>query len=127
MSHYSTIKCTLTINDLDFIKDACKELGLTFRVGGKVRFYYTHDEQTADYVISIPGSRYDVGLKKDKQGNLELVYDKYDGSVEKVLGKDCHKLIQSTVYHKIVRHAKLNRKFVAKRRVGDSLFVEITG
>jgi len=128
MSHYSTIKCSLTISDLDFIKEACKELGLTFRVGGKVRFFYSHDQQTADYVISIPGSNYDVGLKRDLAGNLTLIYDKFDGSVEKVLGKDCHKLIQSTIYHKIVKHAKLNGKFVAKRyNKGESVFVEITG
>jgi len=127
MSHYTQIKCSLTIGDLDFIKEACKELGLTFRIGGKVRFFYNHDQKTADYVISIPGSNYDVGLKADKKGNFELIYDKFDGSVERILGKDCHRLIQSTVYHKICKHAKLNGRFVAKRRVGDSLFVEVTG
>jgi hypothetical protein len=127
MSHYSTIKVSLTISDLDFIKEACKELNLTFRIGGKVRFFYGHDQQTADYVISVPGSNYDVGLKRNLKGELELIYDKFDGSIERILGKDCHKLIQSTVYHKICKSAKLNGKVVTKKKVGDSLFVTVTG
>jgi hypothetical protein len=115
------------VSDLDFIKEACKELGLTFRVGGKVRFYYSSNQTNADYVISIPGSNYDVGLKNDAKGGFELIYDTYDGTIEKALGKNCCKLVQSTVYHKIMKHAKLNGKLVTRKFKGESLYVEVSG
>lgn len=126
MSHYTTIKVKLHENDIDALKMACKELGLEFGGKGRVRFYYDRNQVTADYVIKIPGCPYDVGLQKDPiTGDLTLVYDKYEGLVEKVLGVDCAKLVQSTVYNKIAKQAKLKGYFVAKRVEKDSVFVEI--
>jgi hypothetical protein len=35
-----------------------------------------------------------------------LVYDKFGGHVEKVLGKDCKKLVESATYHKVTKTAR---------------------
>ena len=126
MSHYTTIEVKLNIYDISAIKDACKELGLTLRGRGKIRYFYTHDQVTADYVISIPNCPYDVGLVKDEKGNLKIVYDDFQGKVEQILGKNCSKLVQSAIFHKIKRAAQLKGKFISKRvMVKDSVFVEI--
>lgn len=114
MSHYSTV--TVKIDDVNAVKDACKELGLIIKEKGTIRYYYNQGHTTADYVISIPNCPYDVGLVKDPlTGNYNLVYDKYGGHVEKVLGVNCCKLVQSATYHKIAKHAKLKGFFITKQ------------
>lgn len=125
MSHYSTIK--VKIDDIEAVRDACEELGLTLKGKGKVRFYYSHNQIEADYVISIPGCPYDVGLVKDMSGEYSLVYDKFGNHVEKVLGENCHKLVQAAVYHKVKRQAKM-RGFFVQKKVNDkgNLVVTLT-
>jgi len=125
MSHYTTLACKLTISDVEAMKDAAKELGLHFKVGGKVRYYYSHGVQNADYVISIDGCPFDVGIIKEPNGNLRLVYDDYQGHVEKVLGKGCHKLIQSTIFHKIRRACNQKGRPILKRMEKGKMMVEI--
>lgn len=125
MSHLTELgKVNLGMFDIEAIKDACQELHLTFRVGGHIRYYYGQG-QTADYVISIEGCPYDVGLVKDEQGNFKLVYDKWNDVVEKALGKNCHKLVQSAIFHKIRRACNQKGKPIIKRQGKTSLFVEI--
>lgn len=127
MSQYTTFgKINLCIYDLDAIKDACQELHLSFRVGGTVRYYWGHNQITADYVISIEGCPYDVGLIKDEFGNFKLVYDTYGGHVEKALGKGCHRLVQSAIFHKIRRACNQRGKPIIRRQGKTSVFVEIT-
>jgi len=128
MSHYTTIEVKLSIHDIEAIRDACAELKLKIRAGGIVRYYFSHNQQHADYVVSIPGCPYDVGLVKDGNGNFKLVYDDYQGYVEKALGKGCHKLIQSAIFHKIRRKSVSMGKHIFKQQKSgsNSLFVEIT-
>ena len=114
MSHYSTH--TSKLNDADSVKDACKELGWTIKENGVVRYYSNYGTVKADYVISAPGCPYDVGLVKDlKTGNYNLVYDTYQGHVEKVFGKGCEKLIKSATFHRIAKKAKGYGYFIAKK------------
>jgi len=114
MSHLSSL--TSKLDDIEAIKDACKELGLSIREGGTVRYYYQQSNTKADYIISIPGCNYDVGLSKDvKTGTYNLIYDKYGNYVESKLGKNCSKLVQSATYHKLARGAKLKGCFISKK------------
>jgi len=114
MSHYSTH--TTKLNDLDSIKAACTELNLTIKEGGRIRYYSSMGQVNADYVISIQGCPYDVGLVKDqKTGNYNLVYDTWQGYVEKHLGKGCEKLIKSAIFHKIAKKAKGYGYFIQKK------------
>jgi hypothetical protein len=123
MSHYSTHNTKL--NDIDSIKDACNELGLTIKEGGTVRYYSSQGQVKADYVISWSGSPYDVGLVKDKiTGNFNLVYDSYQGYVEKKLGKGCTKLIDSSTFHRIAKKAKLKGYFLTKK--SDETGIDVT-
>jgi len=114
MSHLSTH--TSKLNDLDSLKDACNELGLTIKAGGRPRYYSgAQGSPECDYVISW-GSNYEVGLQKDvKTGNFRLVYDEYTGAVEKKLGKGCSKLVESATYHKIAKKAKGYGYFIQKK------------
>jgi hypothetical protein len=106
MSHLSTHNTKL--NDLDSIRAACDELGLTLTQGGTVKFYYgTQGSIKADYIISWEGGQYDVGLVKDaKTGAFNLVYDEYGNYVESKLGRKCVKLTQSATFHRISKKAK---------------------
>ena len=114
MSHYS--QHVSKLNDIDSIKAACEELKLSVKENAYVRYYSSHGQVKADYVISIPGCPYDVGLVKDiKTGNFNLVYDEFQGHVEKILGKKCIKLIESSTYHRISRKAKLKGYFVNRK------------
>ena len=115
MSHLSTHMSKLS--DIDSIKDACNELGLTIKAGGRPRYYSgTHGSPECDYVISWSGSNYDVGLKRDeKTGTYNLVYDSFTGAIEKKLGKGCSKLVQSATYHKIAKKAKGYGYFIQKK------------
>jgi hypothetical protein len=114
MSHYS--QHVSKLNDIDAVKAACEELNLTIREGGTVRYYSSSNQVKANFVISIPGCQYDVGLVKDsKTGNYTLVYDEWQGYVEKKLGKGCIKLIESANYHKITKKAKLRGYFINRK------------
>jgi len=113
MSHLTTYNSQL--NDIDSIRDFCRELGLTIIEGGSVRHYYSTPSK-ADYVISWEGTPYDVGLLKNKiTGNYDLVYDSYGGHVERKLGKDCCKLKQGATFHKIAKKAKGYGFFITRK------------
>lgn len=125
MSHYSTI--AVELNDIESIKAACSELNISVKERGKIRYYFSQGVADADYVLSIQGCPYDVGLVKDpKTGNFNLVYDKYGGHVEKVLGKNCSKLVQSATYHRIVKKAKLKGFFVSRTTKDNKMQVVLT-
>jgi hypothetical protein len=104
------------LSDADSVKDACKEMGWTIKEDATVRYYSSYGTVKADYVISAPGCPYDVGLVKDpKTGNYNLVYDSYQGHVEKVFGKGCEKLIMSANFHRIAKKAKAKGYFIQKK------------
>jgi hypothetical protein len=121
MSHYSTI--AVNLDDEASIKAACNELDLKFRLNSKVKGYYGHGE-TCDMVIEIQGSPYEVGLRRNGKGGYDLIYDKFGGHVEKVLGKDCKKLVESATYHKVTKTArKLGYLIQRKNKQGGGIQV----
>ena len=128
MSHFSRI--AVQLDDIEAIKEACKELGVTLSAGkARVAGYYgDRGSIEADHVISIAGCHYQVGLVKNEvTGNYDLVYDKFSGEVEKKLGNNCSKLVQSATYHKVARHAKLKGYFITKKLTDKgTLHVELT-
>ena len=104
MSHYSQV--TSEMNDIEAVKKACRDLGLTITAGGQVGGYYGKGS-TSDWVISGIGGKYEIGLVKDQaSGNFRMVYDKFDGSIEGKLGMDCHRLTQSVTFHKFAETAE---------------------
>jgi len=115
MSHYSQFVSKL--NDIDSVRLACEELGLSIRENSTVRGYYSDNQSVkADFVVSWLGCQYEVGLVRDaKTGHFTLVYDTWQGNVEKKLGKGCIKLIESANFHKIAKKAKLKGYFINRR------------
>jgi Protein of unknown function (DUF1257) len=128
MSHFSRVEVKL--DDMEAIKEACKELGVTLseRKGQVAGYYGERGSIEADAVISIPGSHYQVGLvKNERTGNYDLVYDKFSGDIERALGNNCGKLVQSATFHKVARHAKLKGYFITKKMTDKgTLHVELT-
>jgi hypothetical protein len=113
MSHYSQVQSEM--NDIDAIKKACADLGLTITQGGSVSGYYGKGSN-ADWVINIPGVNYEVGLVKDQiTGNYRMVYDKWNGSVESKLGENCRKLVQASTFQKFAPAAEERGWLVAER------------
>ena len=123
MSHTSLVQAN--ISDLESVQEACKELNLSIRKGGIVKSYY--NDKTADYVISIQGCPYEVGLVwNNKEKKYNLLYDSYGGHIENKLGKNCGKLVQSAAFHKVAKAAKLKGFFVSKKIEGSKIQCVLT-
>jgi len=107
MSHMTMQKSSLS--DADAIKAACQDMHLKIREHAKPTYYQGRKgDVVCDYVISLPGTEYEVGLKWNAMTRgFDLYYDKWNGYVENVLGKGCEKLIQSEAFHKILGDAAL--------------------
>jgi hypothetical protein len=145
MSHVASVE--LVVQDIDALEVACKVLGLTFKRNQKTwkwygRFMadydnadsaYKHGINTEDYgkgehAIGVPGTEYEVGVCRNHDGNLSLVYDFY-GPGEKIkqaLGKGLEKLKQE--YAAAVATKKLQRKGLrVQRRVLANGTVQLVG
>jgi hypothetical protein len=90
MSHWSTAKTNIT--DVNALKEACSMLKLNLVENSYARGW-NGQKLKADYVIKLDG-RFDVALVKDGDA-YSIMADMYDGSVEKVIGKDGNKLKQA--------------------------------
>jgi len=64
MSHIVQVS-NIKILHLDLLEEACQELGYELKEGGQV--VYWAGEQKADYTISIPGTPWTIGLRKEKE------------------------------------------------------------
>jgi hypothetical protein len=107
MSHISMQKTAL--DDATSVKGACEDMGLKIRENDRPVYYNgRRADVKCDYVISLPGTSYEVGLKFNPMTKtFDLYYDKYQGHVENVLGKNCAKLTQTAAYRKIIGKARL--------------------
>ena len=58
------------------------------RRGENPRMYYDNQLGTkkCEFTVRLPGKRYDVGFLRNEEGNLEAVFDSWNGDVESVLG-----------------------------------------
>ena len=92
MSHTATIKA-IKIMDIAALQATVKELSamgikISLIPDATPRAYSVGQKgmEKADYVISIPDAKYDVGLYKQADGSYEPRTDFFMGSVGKVLG-----------------------------------------
>lgn len=102
MSHFTTIKTQ--IKDVQALRSACQELGLSLLQNAEARGYYTNTTQ-GDYVIKLKGP-YDVAVNEQKDGSFGLTADFWEGHVEKEVGKNYGRLMQLYAVHKATQEAR---------------------
>jgi hypothetical protein len=147
MSHVVSIKTEF--RDLEAVKRACKELGLTFKenqttirwYGRWVNDYNAEDaafklgikpEQygICDHAIECPGSNYDVGLLKNPAtGGYKLYFDFYStngAAIQAAIGKNGEKLLQYYAAAKLVMESKLKGYMVQRKQVGSNIELYLT-
>lgn len=114
MSHVATVE--ITIEDIGALKAACAKNGWTFLEGKKTYRWYgrwvnDYHGSNAAYKHGIPPSEYgkcehairvsdkkgayEIGVARNQDGNLVLIWDFYGGEIEKACGKDCDKLFEA--------------------------------
>jgi len=102
MSHFTTIKTQ--IKDIQALRSACDELGLSLVQNGKARGYSTNKTK-GDYVIRLKGP-YDIALTQQPDGSFGITADLWEGHVEEEVGKNYGKLMQLYAVHKAMREAR---------------------
>ncbi len=90
MSHFTEIKTQ--IKDIEALRSARKEMGLTVLQNAEARGYY-ENKTKGDYVIRLKGP-YDIALNKQADGTFGLTSDLWNGHVEKEVGQGYGKLLQ---------------------------------
>jgi len=116
MSHLTAVKTQ--IKDLDALRAAVERLGCTLTEGGEITGYYGPMGR-ADYLIRIPGTRYNVGVVRQSDGTYALHADFWDGSVRRALGPQFGRLLQEYAVEVVERKARAQRKFVQTTRLPD--------
>ena len=104
MSHFTTIQTT--IKDLESLRDACVELGLSLLDKTPARGYAgTH--RKADHTIRLSGP-YDIAVDPapERDGTYGLTTDWWDGHVAREVGEGFCKLLQGYGVHKTMREAR---------------------
>ncbi len=102
MSHFTTIQTQ--IKDIDVLRAACGELGLTLLPHTEARGYYQNTIK-GDYVIRLKGP-YDIALNKQQDGAYGITADLWAGHVESEVGKGYGRLLQLYGVHKTMREAR---------------------
>jgi len=102
MSHFATIKTQ--IKDLNALRSACDELGLSL-VSKTTARGYNENRIKGDYVIQLKGP-YDIAVNKQPDGSLGLTADFWHGHVEKAVGRNYGKLLQLYGVHKATIEAR---------------------
>ena len=131
MSHCVSIKTKLT--DLAAVKLACEEMGLTFKPDQKhYKWWGTSvgdyplpngftkaDLGKCEHAIGVPGTDWEVGVCKLKDGSgYTLLYDFYGSSGQPILkalgGEQAPKFVQTYGVHKATLEAKKKGYFVTR-------------
>lgn len=93
MSHVTKLE-GVVISDMNAVRAAVSELnsaGINVRLvegPAKPRVHGYDTVETCDFVLALPGA-YDVGLKRNAQGNYDPILDVWQGHVGKYLGATC--------------------------------------
>ncbi|MDE2100946.1 MAG: DUF1257 domain-containing protein [Patescibacteria group bacterium] len=146
MSHVVSIKTEF--RDIEAVKRACSELGLTFKENQKTirwfgRWVNDYDAEdaayklgidpklygTCDHAIEVPNCNYDIGLLKNPEtGGYKLYFDFYGEGhkIQAALGNNGQKLLQYYAAHKLAMESKLKGYMVQRKSVGDKLELTIT-
>ena len=115
MSHFTTIKTQ--VKDIEALRAACKEIGLTVIQNAEARGYY-ENKIKGDFVIKLNGP-YDIALNKQADGSYGLTADLWNGHVEKEVGSNYGKLLQLYGVHKATMEAKKKGLAVMRRQKQD--------
>ena len=102
MSHFTTIKTQ--IKDIEALRSACQEMGLSLLQNAEARGYY-ENKTKGDYVIRLKGP-YDIALNKQPDGSFGLTADLWNGHVEQEVGPGYARLLQLYGVHKAMREAR---------------------
>jgi len=111
MSHFTAIKTQ--IKDVEALRSACTELGLTLLQNAMARGYY-ESQTKGDFVIQLAGP-YDIAVNLQADQTFGLTTDWWDGHVEGVVGKDYSKLLQLYAVHKASTEARKKGFSVLRR------------
>ncbi len=110
MSHFTTIKTQ--IKDIEALRSACQEMGLSLLQNAEARGYY-ENKTKGDYVIRLQGP-YDIALNKQPDGSFGLTSDLWNGHVEQEVGPGYGKLLQVYAVHKAMREARKRGHLVTR-------------
>ena len=111
MSHFTESKTE--IKDIDALRSACQEMGLTLLQNAEARKYYENTTK-GDYVVQIKGP-YDIALNKQADGTFGLTADLWQGHVEEEVGNGYGKLLQLYGVHKATIEARKKGLSVLRR------------
>ena len=118
MSHISKIE--VQINDLEALKQACKNLGLEFRENQThFRWYLGYGNCT--HVIRVPGATYEVGIVQ-KGETYELLWDDfYSGGLVQKLGNNACHLKKEYSLERVKNEAKKKRYNVTEQQMQNGI------
>jgi hypothetical protein len=112
MSHFTEIKTQ--IKDIEALRLACRELGLTLLQNAEARGYYENTTK-GDYVVQLKGP-YDIAVNKQQDGTYGLTADLWQAHVEKEVGQNYGKLLQLYGVHKATLEARKKGLSVMRRQ-----------
>ena len=115
MSHFTEIETQ--IKDIEALRSACQELGLSLLQNAEARGYYENKTQ-GDFVIKLNGP-YDIALNKQPNGTYGLTADLWNGHVEQEVGQGYGKLLQLYGVHKTTFEARKKGLSVLRRQKRD--------
>jgi hypothetical protein len=111
MSHFTEVKTR--IKDIEALRFACQELGLTLLQNADSRGCYENTTK-GDYVVQLKGP-YDIALNKQPDGTFGLTADLWQGHVEEEVGQGYGKLLQLYGVHKATIEARKKGLSVLRR------------
>jgi len=111
MSHFTEIKTQ--IKDIEALRLACAELGLTLLQNAEARGYY-ENKTKGDYVVRLKGP-YDIAVNQQADGTFGLTADLWQGQVEEEVGQGYGKLLQLYGVHKTFIKARKKGLSVLRR------------
>ncbi len=124
MSHFTEIKTQ--IKDIEALRSACKEMGLTLLQSAEARGYY-ENKAKGDYVIRLKGP-YDIALNKQPDGTFGLTADLWNGHVENEVSQGYGKLLQLYGVHKATMEArKKGLSVLRKQQQNGSIKLVLVG
>ena len=115
MSHFTTI--TTQIKDIDALRLACTELGLSLLQKADARGYRDNIIK-GDFVIRLNGP-FDIAHNKQKDGSYGITADLWAEHVEEEVGKNSGRLLQLYAVHKATREARKKGHFVTRTAKHD--------
>src|SRR5882724_7574746 len=115
MSHFTTIKTQ--IKDIEALRSACNEMGLSLLQNAEARGYY-ENKIKGEFVVRLKGP-YDIALNKQPDGSFGLTADLWQGHVEQEVGQGYGKLLQLYGVHKAMREARKKGHLVRRSQQQD--------